>query len=289
VRRARAIALLVTLAMIFVWAGVAPAGAKPQPNKAGAPDAKADSAAAAKRKPKIMISTPGRPLIIVPSSDDDSEDADTDSTTLGGLPRSYQTLVRRFGTMTPADTLGDGAYRLADGAFTSGKFDDAGPGYLEFARRYPRNLHVNDALSMMLLIKDARDFEDQPLLLYARARAYRDAGRADSALAALTAAAERYPGAKVRYHVNLMLAEMAQARGDYSRALLWAVAAADTSKSNRLAPFALKIAAESSLAMGEPPQKALAFYKTILERYPQSPVTPEARARALQIRKRMPQ
>jgi outer membrane protein assembly factor BamD (BamD/ComL family) len=51
----------------------------------------------------------------------------------------------------------------------------------------------------------------------------------------------------------------------------------------------LKIAAESSLAMGEPPQKALAFYKTILERYPTSPVTPEARTRALQIRKKMPQ
>ena len=117
----------------------------------------------------------------------------------------------------------------------------------------------------MLLIKDARDFEDQPLLLYARGRAYRDAGQPDSAVAVLTRAAERYPGAKVSDHVRLMLAEMAQARGDHARALQWAVAAADTATKSRLAPYALKIAAESSLALGEPPQKALAYYKTILE------------------------
>ncbi|HEY6572099.1 MAG TPA: tetratricopeptide repeat protein, partial [Candidatus Eisenbacteria bacterium] len=144
-------------------------------------------------------------------------------------------------------------------------------------------------LSAVLLIKEARDFEDQPLLLYARGRAFRGAGRADSAAAVLSVAAQRFPGAKVRHHVHLMLAELAQERGDHAAALRWAVAGADTTGKNRLAPFALRIAAESSIELGEPPQKALAYYKEILERYPRSPVTPEARARALEIRKRMPQ
>lgn len=274
-----AIVLLLALAA-FGTLAPAPASAEPKPKNEGPPPA----------KPKIMISTQNGGVVAIPSGDEeaDTEKADVDSV-LGGLPRTYQILVRRFGTMSPADSLGDGAYRLAETAFTAGKFDDAGKGYLDFARRYPRNLRVNDALSTMLLIKDGRDFEDQPLLLYARGRAYRDAGQPDSAVAVLTTAAERYPGAKVRDHVRLMLAEMAQARGDHAHALQWAVAAADTAAKSRLAPYALKIAAESSLALGEPPQKALAYYKTILEKYPQSPVTPEARSRALAIRKRMPQ
>jgi len=282
-RRARWLVPIAAGVALLAWGGVVPVRAAPQPKKEGTP-----APQPAPRKPKIMISTQGQGIVVVPSGDD-AEDADSDSMTLGGLPRTYQALVRRFGTMAPAETLGLGAYRHAEVAFSSGQFDSAGAAYLDFARRYPRNLRVNDALSMMLLIKSARDFDDQPLLLYARGRAYRNAGKPDSATAVLASAAQRYPGAGVRYHVNLMLAEMAEARGDHARALQWAVAAADTAKGNRLAPFALKIAAESSLAMGEPPQKALAFYKTILERYPNSPVTPEARTRALQIRKKMPQ
>ncbi|HET9950405.1 MAG TPA: tetratricopeptide repeat protein [Candidatus Eisenbacteria bacterium] len=281
-RRATIGTLAALLALALLGASVAPASAaaEPKPKNEGPPPA----------KPKIMISSPNGGVVVVPAGDEDldSEGADVDSV-LGGLPRTYQMLVRRFGTMSPADSLGNGAYRLAETAFTSGKFDDAGKAYLEFARRYPRNLRVNDALSTMLLIKEARDFEDKPLLLYARGRAYRDAGEPDSAAAVLTEAAERYPGAKVRSHVRLMLAEMARDRGDHARALQWAVAAADTASKSRLAPYALKIAAESSLALGEPPQKALGYYKTILEKYPQSPVTPEARARALSIRKKMPQ
>jgi len=252
------------------------AAAEPKPRKEGVP-----------AKPKVTISSQGSGMVIL-SHDDQDEEADVDSL-LGGLPRTYRMLVQRFGAMSPADSMGLGAYGAAEAAFTAGKFDDAGKAYLDFARRYPRNLRVNDALSTMLLIKEARDFEDKPLLLYARSRAYREAGKPDSAVAALREAVERYPGAKVRNHAHLMLAELAQARGDHARALQWAVAAADTAAGNRLAPSALKIAAESSLALGEPPQKALAFYKTILEKYPQSPLTPEARSRALEIRKRMPQ
>ncbi len=278
-------ATLLILAASGIWPGAAAsASAAPQPKKEGAPPAQRPQRP---QRPKIMISTPQSGVVAVPLGGEFQEDQ-TDSV-LSGLPRTYQALVRRFGTMSPADSMGEGAYRWADAAFAAGKFDDASKGYLDFARRYPRNLKVNDALSATLLIKEARDFEGQPLLLYARGRAFRAAGKPDSAAAVLTAAAQRYPGAKVRHHVHLMLAEIERSRGDHAAALRWAVAGADTTGKNRLAPFALRIAAESSIDLGEPPQKALAYYKEILERYPRSPVTPEARARALEIRKRMPQ
>lgn len=274
-------ALLVFLALAapaFWLAAADGASAAPKPKK-GEPTPPP--------RPKITISTQQPGVFPVPSPLElagDSVDAAPQN-----LPTTYQALVKRFGTMSPADSMGEGAYRWADAAFTAGKFDDASRGYLDFARRYPRNLKVNDALSTTLLIKESRDFEDQPLLLYARARAHRAAGKPDSAVALLAADAQRYPGAKVRHHVHLMLAEIARDRGDHAAALRWAVAGADTTGKNRLAPFALQIAAESSIELGEPPQKALAYYKEILERYPRSPVAPEARARALEIRKRMPQ
>ncbi len=279
-RGARVLLLVLLLLAGFMAGpgGANVAAAAPQPKKEGPPPP---------QRPKIMISSPQSGVVAVPRGGEFQED-ETDSM-LKGLPRTYQALVRRFGTMSPADSMGEGAYRWADAAFTAGKFDAAGKGYLDFARRYPRNLKVNDALSATFLIKEARDFEDQPLLLYARGRALRVQAKPDSAAALLTTAAERFPGAKVRHHVHLMLAEIAHGRGDHAAALRWAVAGADTARANRLAPFALRLAAESSMALGEPPQKALAFYKVILERYPRSPVTPEARSRSLEIRKRMPQ
>ena len=270
---------VLALAFVFAFVAVAaaaPASAAPKPKKEEPPPARA----------KIMISSPSGVVAVPPEGEFDGEGSDS---IMQSLPRTYQALVRRFGSMSPADSLGDGGYYWAEAAFTAGKFEEASRAYLDFARRYPRNLKTNDALSMTLLIKEARDFEDQPLRLYARARTHRAAGEADSAVALLKSAADRYPGAKVRHHVHLMLAEIAHERGDHSAALRWAVAAADTSGKSRLAPFALRIAAESSMELGEPPQKALAYYKEILERYPRSPIAPEARSRSLEIRKRMPQ
>lgn len=258
-------AAVVALSLAGAAAGIGTAGAEPRPKQ--------------ENVPRVTATTRTVPVFTPPAVDTDAD----------SIPRTYEATVRRFATMTPSDSMGNGEFRAAEALLWAGKFDEAVKAYHDFARRYPRNLRVNDALTTMLLVKDARDFEDQPLRLYARARAHRAAGRADSAAVLLTEAAERYPGAKARHHIRLLLAELARARNDHTAALRWAVAASDTAASNRLAPFALRLAAESSIALGEPPQKALAYYKTILERYPSSAVTPEVRARALEIRKKMPQ
>lgn len=264
-RRAASVAIVLAIAGAVVVCVAWPrgAGAAPKPKKETLPRMTLD-------RSSMGVATPAN--------------ADSDS-----VPRTYEALIRRFSTLAPSDSMGNGDYHAAQALFTGGKFDEAAKGFHEFARRYPRNLNVNDALSAVLLIREARDFEDRPLHLYSRALAHRGAGRADSARTLLADAAERFPGAKVRHRVHLLLAELASDRGDHAGALRWALAAADTAGTNRTAPFALRIAAESSLALGKPPQEALAYYKTILERYPESAVTPAARVRALEIRKAMPQ
>ena len=203
------------------------------------------------------------------------------------LSGPYKEMVRRIAQRGPADTLGDGLFAAAEEAFRAGAFDEATKRYGEFAQKHVRNLKVNDALERILLIRDGRDFDGVPLGMYARAEAMRGAGRADSAAATLQAALHRYPGAYVRWHLRYALAEVARDKGNHDLAVEHALAVADTSARSRLAPYALKLAGDETLASGKPPERAAGYYQSLLERYPDSPLAPSVRARLLLLRKRM--
>ena len=203
------------------------------------------------------------------------------------LPEGYQQMVRKLMLRGPADTLGDGVFAMAEGAFHDGAFDVATARYSDFAQRFPRNLKLNVALERALLIRDGRDFDDEPIRIYARAERMRAAGRADSAEAALTAGLARYPGARLRHHFRLALAEIARDKGNHAAAVEQALAVADTSTGSRLAPAALKLAGDETLALGGTPEKASGYYQALLERFPDSPLAPAVRAQLLLLRKRM--
>lgn len=202
------------------------------------------------------------------------------------LPRAYGDYVRRFMNRGPADTLGEGLFAAAEAAFHAGAFEAATKGYQEFAQKFTRNLAMNDALERLLLIKEMRDFEDEPLRVYARADGLRRGGGADSAAALLRAALARYPGARIRYHMRYALAELARDEGNHAVAIEQALAVADTTSRSRLAPYALKLAGDETLAMGGPPERASGYYQALLERYPDSPLAAGVRARILALRKR---
>ncbi len=203
------------------------------------------------------------------------------------LPEGYQDMVRRLMQRGPADTLGDALYSLADASFRAGAFDQATKLYSEFAQRYTRNLRMNEALERVLMIRDCRDFDDEPLRIYARAETLRREGKADSAAAALSAGLARYPGARLRWHYRFALAEIARDQGNHALAVEQALAVADTSSGSRLAPYALKLAGDETLAAGGPVELASGYYQAILERYPDSPLAPAVRAHVLSLRKKM--
>ena len=203
------------------------------------------------------------------------------------LPDGYQEMVRRLMQRGPADTLGDGVYALADDAFRAGAFDQATKLYSDFAQRYMRNLKMNEALERVLMIRDCRDFGDEPLRIYARAEGLRHEGKADSAAAALSAGLARYPGARLRWHYRFALAEIARDQGNHALAVEQALAVADTSTGSRLAPYALKLAGDETLAAGGTPERASGYYQALLERYPDSPLAAPVRAQVLLLRKRM--
>lgn len=198
----------------------------------------------------------------------------------------YEQLMRAIRLQSPQDTLGNGTLAAAMRTYEAGRFDEAIPMLEAFAKTYPRNLGLSRALETILLIRGNREFQYEPLRIYVRAEAAWKAGHPDSAAAEARAGLERFPGARIRDHWNYLLALVARDRGDHASAVGYAMAVADTAAKSRLAPYALKLAAEETLALGTEPSRALHLYQDLLERYPDSPVAPQVRARALELRKR---
>lgn len=186
----------------------------------------------------------------------------------------------------PSDTVGSGEYETARRLFETGLFDSAAVTFQRFAVHYPRNLLLNDAIERVLLIRENRE-QDQALQLYAHTLALRSAGMPDSAVEAARAGLARFPSARIRYHWEYFLAQDARERGNHPEAIRFALLVADSTSKSRLAPYALKLAAEETFAMGEDPAKALRFYQALLERYPTSPLAPPVRARVLELRKKL--
>ena len=107
-RRAGRAAITLAYAALLVTAASGSAGAKPRPE----PPAKVE--------PRVAPRVP-QPLPLLNRDE--------------RLPEGYQDLVRRLMARGPGDTLGDGAFTLAEGSFHAGAFDEAGGRYADFAQR----------------------------------------------------------------------------------------------------------------------------------------------------------
>ncbi|HKW50109.1 MAG TPA: tetratricopeptide repeat protein [Candidatus Eisenbacteria bacterium] len=199
----------------------------------------------------------------------------------------YRAIVRAAEVRSPSDTLGNGVYEAAKGAFYAGKFDEASAYAGEFTKAYTRNLNMNDALELVILMRGFRDFQDEPLRAYAKVLALREGGRPDSAAALAARALERWPGAHIRYHLHFQMAELARDRGDHAAAVTHAMAVADSSSKSRLAPAALKLAGDETIVLGQGRDRALKIYQELLERFPDSPLAPGVRSQVIEMRKGM--
>jgi TolA-binding protein len=117
--------------------------------------------------------------------------------------------------------------------------------------------------------------------------AFREAAHPDSASTVASSALTRWPGARIRYHLHYQLAEIARDRGDHTGAIAQALAVADTTSKSRLAPLALKLAGDETLALGQGRERALHIYQELLERFPESPLAAGVRSQVLDLRKAM--
>ena len=199
----------------------------------------------------------------------------------------YRALLGNLTIRAPQDTAGVGDYRAARRLFVAGLFDSAAAEFQRFAMRFSRNLLVNDAIERILLIRENREPGNEALLLYARTLSLRESGAADSAAATAREGLARFPNARIRYHWQYLLAEVARERGDHLAAIRYALMVADSTSKSRLVPYALKLAGDEIVLMGDDPAKALRLYQALLERYPASPLAPPVRAQVMEIRRKL--
>jgi TolA-binding protein len=199
----------------------------------------------------------------------------------------FHQLLGNLSINAPSDTMGSAEYKSASRLFEAGLFDSAAAVYQRFAVHYPRNLLLNEAIERVLLIRGNREPGDEALRLYAHTLALRSAGLADSAAASARTGLERFPSARIRYHWEYLLAEIHRERGDHAEAIRFALLVADSTSKSRLAPYALKLAGDETVAMGDEPAKALRLYQTLLERYPASPLAPPVRVQVMELRKKL--
>jgi TolA-binding protein len=196
-------------------------------------------------------------------------------------------LLGNLSVNAPSDTAGSGEYDAAGRLFEQGLFDSSATTYQRFALHFSRNLLVNDAIERVLLIRENRQPGDEPLRLYARTLRFRNAGVADSAAALSRVGIERFPNARLRDHWQFLLAQLARDRGRHEDAIRFALVVADSTSKSRLAPYALKLAGDETVAMGGDPAQALRYYQALLERYPASPLAPPVRAQVMDLRKKL--
>jgi len=199
----------------------------------------------------------------------------------------FRQLLGNLSINAPSDTLGSAEYESGRRLFEAGLFDSAATRFQRFAAHYPRNLLLNDAIEHVLLIRENREPGDEALKLYAHTMALRHEGLADSAAAAARAGLERFPTSRIRYHWEYFLADLNRERGNHSEAIRFALLVADSTSKSRLAPYALKLAGDETVAMGDEPAKALRLYQALLERYPASPLAPPVRAQVMEIRRKL--
>jgi TolA-binding protein len=199
----------------------------------------------------------------------------------------YRSLLGNLSINAPTDTLGSGDYESGRRLFEAGLFDSAATQFQRFAVHFPRNLLLNDAIEHVLLIRENHEPGDEALKLYAHTMALRSAGLADSAAGAAKSGLERFPSARIRYHWEYLLAEINRERGNHTEAIRFALLVADSTSKSRLSPYALKLAGDETVAMGDEPAKALRLYQALLERYPASPLAPPVRAQVMELRKKL--
>jgi TolA-binding protein len=249
--------------------GAKPAKSAPQPTQPPAKSAPPTSA----QPPASEPATPRPPSLIAPEIMID--------------PTAVYRILGSSAIRTAQDTIGNGEYFASRRLFEAGNFDTSMVWFQRFAARYPRNLLGNEALEHVLLIRQNREPGDQAMKMYAQVMALQDAGLADSAAATARTALERYPNAKLRHHFRYFLARAARDKRDHATAIQYALLVADSTSKSRLAPYALRLVGDETIAMGQDPAAALRVYQALLERYPDSPLAPPVRAQVIAIRKKL--
>ncbi len=161
--------------------------------------------------------------------------------------------------------------------FYAGDFVTARESYKGFARSHRRGYLANDALARIFLIDDNGDLMQVPLRQFARAAQWERVGAVDSAMAVCRATLESFPTCDLRDDLNLRLGDLSLRSPAPGAALGFYRAVADSIPETTLGAAALMRIGHYYASVEHDIPAAIETYEAVLERYPDSLETPEAR------------
>ena len=161
--------------------------------------------------------------------------------------------------------------------FFTGDFTTAREGYKAFGQSHRRGYLANDALARVFLIDDNSDRMQAPLRLFARAELFSRVGAADSAMSTCHATLTRFPDCELRDDLNLRLGDLSLQTAAPGDALHFYRTVCDTIPDSSLGATALMRIGHYHEVIERDIPAAIQAYEEVLERYPESLETPEAR------------
>jgi len=197
--------------------------------------------------------------------------------TWAGLPRTYQTLVRARGAMAPYDRWG--TVRLpvrGERLHVRGSSTAPEAPATSICDHDPRNLRVNDALSLMLPHQERRDSTIKAVLSTHGPRVP-ERRESDSRRRCWRRRPSVSPRPEKIFYTLKPHDRERPSAGAHARAIQGPLPRRHREEGTSRALRAQDRRGNRRSAMGEAAaQKALGFYKTDLERYPDPPITHEA-------------
>ena len=203
----------------------------------------------------------------------------------GDPDQASEILDRMSGQRTPTKVREEALFRVAEIMFLRGEFEQALKRSEALIQTFPEGLFVNDALKLAVFVEENGEPEEA-LALFAQARLRRRQRKFEEASTLLNRIAKTFPTAQVRDDALFLSSTLSMDKGDYLEAIAHCRALIERIPDSPLSPEARQRIARIYDKFLNEPEQALVEYERVLTDYPESLLDAEIRRRIRGLREK---
>jgi tetratricopeptide (TPR) repeat protein len=201
----------------------------------------------------------------------------------GDPDEASKILERMSGQRTPMKVREEALYRGAEITFLRGDFEEAVNLSEELIRTFPEGLFVNDALKLAIFVEENGEPEEA-LALFAQAQWRRRQRKFGEAETLLNRIAKAFPTAQVRDDALFLSSTLSMDKGDFPETIARCRALIERIPDSPLSPVARQRIAQIYDEFLNEPEQALSEYERMLTDYPESLLDADVRRRLRGLR-----
>ncbi len=203
----------------------------------------------------------------------------------GDPDEASKILERMSGQRAPSKVREEALYRGAEIMFLRGDFEEAVKRSETLIQTFPEGLFVNDALKLAVFVEENGEPEEA-LTLFAQARLRRRQRKFGEAETLLNRIAKTFPTAQVRDDAVFLSSTLSMDEGDYPEAMARCRALIERIPDSPLSPEARQRIARIYDEFLNEPEQALTEYERVLTDYPESLLDADVRRQIRRLREK---